>query len=204
MDRDGPATADQPLESDASRMNRRAAIRTAAVAGGALVWAGPAVQRVAAGPVFAASTPAPSPPPPPPDTSQAISYVGLVIRCEGQLWRGKWEAGRGWVDVTTVSGPNAALPHCANPSGWSEARGLPPADFNAPLGKPAIAIEQDPSGESPGAVCFSLPEGCEFVDGVAQGAGGDKTPQGFCEAGVSASASGTGERICFGPPRGKE
>jgi hypothetical protein len=192
-----------PGDVAAVEIGRRELIRRGAALGAALAVASPAVQALGRAAAFANTSPVPpspppSPPPPPrrPDRFTAISYVGLVFRCNGETWRAKWEDGEGWVDVTTL-GRWGSLPHCQVPEGWSSATGLPGPSFDAVPGAAGV-IRVTPryvAGELYSAT-FALPVSCTFERGIAKG-GNPSRPQtgGYCARGEA-----SGRAITFTAP----
>ena len=86
-------------------LSRRAMLRRGAVVGGALVWATPVVQSIAS-PAFAAGTPQ--------GNTQDISFVALLLRCNGTLYRAKFDAPYGSGTLTpTETGRGFAVDGCA-------------------------------------------------------------------------------------------
>lgn len=184
------------------KISRRDAMRRVALVGGAAVWAAPAVQRLGMVAAHAVSPPPsppptspPPPPPPPPPTPTptptpgkiAISYVGLVFTCDGQLYRAKWEGS--WVDVSSL-GQFDSLPGCPAPSGWTSA---------AAYANPGGTIQVSPTYDDGELlqVSFTLPEGCAFADGSGVAKGGNPESTGYCVAG---STSNGGRTITFVAP----
>jgi hypothetical protein len=141
------------LETQGSELARRDFLKRSAIVGG-MVWAAPLIQSA---PAFASEGT--------PDVpgKHAISYLAVVITCGADVYQVKYNAG-GQVEY------EGKVPWCDNPDGWQEKRttnkaGLPPEGSFSP----------------DTAYCWSItvPSTCTLV-GVAMGAGGDKTDQGFC------------------------
>ena len=184
--------------ADVEQLGRREALRRAAILGGSFVVAAPTVQRLAMGVGHATESAPPPPPeePPPPEDEPftAISYIGLVFTCNGTTWRAKWEEGKGWISVVSVSGKWESLPQCPAPSSWSSATGLPGPSHNTVPDKGSISVSTNYIGSELKSVTFQLPSGCVFQgsSGLAKGGGGDT---GYC---VSGAVDGT--RITFTAP----
>ena len=77
-------------------ISRRTLLRRGALVGGTLVWTAPVVHTIAA-PSAAAGTPL-----------DGISYVLVVLRCDGKFYRMKWDNESG--GLVLDSGPNFATP----------------------------------------------------------------------------------------------
>lgn len=137
-------------------ISRRDLLRRGAVVGGTLVWAAPAVQTISRAAL--AQTPGTAPP----GDCHAISYLALVIS-NGQDYQFKIEA-----DGTVEAEVPMAVPHCGAPPGWNATGNIG--------GFPA-GTTWDIRDEC----CWSVtvPTGYTLV-GVAMGAGGDSTDQGYC------------------------
>lgn len=142
--------------SPALGISRRDVLRRGAVVGGTLVWAAPAVQTISRS-ALAQTNGTPEP-----GDCHAISYLALVLT-NGQTFQFKIEAGGNIESEVPMEAP-----HCGAPPGWNATGnigGFPPGT--------TWDITDD--------CCWSVtvPAGYTLV-GVAMGAGGDHTEQGYC------------------------
>jgi hypothetical protein len=167
---------DAPL-GDAT-ISRRVAMQRAAVAGGALAFAVPVVQRLGQMSAGAASPVPPPPPPPPPPSFHGISYVAFVFTCaDGKTSRLKWDEDENDYDS------GSALPSCESitPSDWLTAEVYPTPDD--------VSLEKTNVGGELFQLVVTLPDGCtaEAGDAVVKGAQ-------QCQVGI---ISGGGSIITF-------
>lgn len=196
--------------SPALGISRRDLLRRGAVVGGALVWSTPMIHSVAL--AQTQGTPVPEEP-------GAISYVAMVLTCDGQDHQVKFEVTG---DTTGEWVEPGDTPGCNPPQGWcgpggtakhgqhplSSSPGSPDQPQGSPGGPqpggtPANDCPQNSDGGLLGItvsgdtelLCFLLPANCVFVDGVAMGAGGDLSPNnadGFCSP-----PQVNGQTVCF-------
>jgi hypothetical protein len=144
------------LETQGSDLARRDFLKRSAIVGG-MVWAAPLIQSA---PAFASGgTPDDTP------GKHKISYLAVVVTCNGTRYQVKYESGK-----FATPEYDGKVPHCENPTGWEEkltdnTGGLPPTSVFSP--------------DSDYCWSITVPNGCTLV-GVAMGAGGDTTEQGFC------------------------
>jgi hypothetical protein len=165
-------------------LDRRTLLRRGAIVGAGMVWTAPTVQSFAR-PAFAGT---------PVDDDvedfKGISYVGVVFTCNATTYRAKFDVDTGWADVQgSTKGQwkadgHQGLPHCPKPAGWSTATGL---TGNTIGGEEVLRADVTRvNGDVHQVRVTLLADACDFGDGqgVAMGAGGDKTNQGYCEAAV--------------------
>lgn len=151
--------------------SRREAIRRAAVLGGTMVWAAPAIQQVG---MRAAAAVSPPPPPPPPSNFYGISFVAFVFKCGSTYYKAKYDAEAGsWEDVESRNN-DKGLANCAQIDRWTEASPLP-SPYNAPPGKGPIDASPVVVDGEVYEVTFTMPTGCSFRDGSAVVKGGAST-----------------------------
>jgi hypothetical protein len=133
-------------------VDRRTFIKRSAVLGG-MVWAAPAISTLGSRAFAATGTPR---------NCHAISYLAIVVT-NGQTYQFKLQA-----DGSVETSNPMEAPQCDDPTGWND-----PANIG---GFPA-GTTWDTSDEC----CWSvtLPPGYTLT-GVAMGAGGDSTTQGYC------------------------
>lgn len=117
-------------------ISRRTLLRRGAVVGGAMVWATPVVQSFA-GPAAATGTPA-----------QDISFLAVIVKCDGTFYRMKWETTASGLSLET--GPNFSTDACA------------------PLNAPSVAGGAAPGTSavlnSSGSITVILGSGCSITD----------------------------------------
>ncbi len=102
-------------------ISRRTMLRRSALAGGSLVWAAPVVQTIAA-PSAAAGTPL-----------DGISWVAVVLQCDGLHYRMKWDVEAGGVLVMD-SGTTFNLPGSSDQlTGYPDLQQGPAPDVSAAL-----------------------------------------------------------------------
>jgi len=163
---------------DSARITRRVAMQRAAVAGGALAFAVPVVQRL--GQMTAGAVVSPVPPPPSSTPGfHGISYIAFVFRCNGTLFRLKWEEGGDGFD--DFDGNN--LPGCTEPNGWANA---------TPYANHAdVVVNETVIGGELFSVSFTVPVGCTITDGDGVAKGANPNIQGFCVTGVVSNSNRT-------------
>jgi hypothetical protein len=158
-------------QSASSGMDRRTFVRRGAILGG-MVWAAPAISTMGSR-AFAQTEGTPR-------ECHDISYLALVIKNGSPTYQFKLNAG-GSVEMNN---PMEA-PHCTDPTGWNASGNI----GGYPSGT-TWDITSDPC-------CWTvtIPSGYSLV-GVAMGAGGDKTPQGYCVSNPTVSTDGRTYKFC--------
>jgi hypothetical protein len=124
-------------------ISRRTLLRRGAIVGGALVWTTPVVQTLAS-PAVATGT-----------QIGDLSYVAVLIRCNGAWYRMKWEVSF-FGSLGEDTGPNFAVPGSSDqlqPPGTVEKGGAP--------GTSAVL-------NADGSVTVGLGAGCKLVDFVVK------------------------------------
>lgn len=156
-------------------MSRRDLLRRGAIVGGTLMWAAPTVQ--ALGPRAFASTTNGTP-----RDCRAISYLAVVIT-NGETYQFKINA-----DGTVETELTDAVPKCPEPEGWGE---------EGNIGGYPSGTTWDITDEC----CWSitLPSNGWNLVGVAMGAGGDDTDQGYCVDEPTTNGNGLTYTFCAPP-----
>jgi hypothetical protein len=101
-------------------ISRRTLLRRGALVGGTLVWTAPVVQTIAA-PSAAAGTPL-----------DGISYVAVVLSCDGDHYRMKWDVESGGV-LVMASGTTFATPGADDMLGYPNLQSGPAPGASAGL-----------------------------------------------------------------------